>query len=149
MKKLAPVFLIATLFVAAQIASAQGSQSSGPVQSGGMQSSGPVTSSPQPAPTSGGNGQVITLVNPLGPGVGLMQLLNKILDFVIQIGTIVVIFMLVWVGFLFVTASGNETKIKSARNALLWTVVGALILLGSKAIALGIEATVRALSVGQ
>ncbi len=31
---------------------------------------------------------------------------------------------------------------------LLWTVVGALILLGSQAIAIGIKATVQALSVG-
>ena len=54
--------------------------------------------------------------------------------------------MLVYVGFLFVTAQGNETKITAAKSGLLWTVVGALILLGAQAIALAIEATVKALS---
>ena len=88
-------------------------------------------------------------MNPLGSGVGLVDLLNKILDFVIQIGTIVVIFMVVYVGYLFVAAQGNDTKITAARTALLWTVVGALILLGAKAIALGIQATAQALSVGK
>ena len=78
-----------------------------------------------------------------------MVFLNKILDFVIQIGTIVVILMMVYIGYLFVTARGNDAKITEARQALLWTVVGALILIGAKAISTGIEATVRALSVSK
>jgi len=78
-----------------------------------------------------------------------MNFLNKILDFVIKIGTVVVILMLVYVGYLFVAARGEPGKLETARSALLWTVVGALILLGSKAIAIGIEQTVRAISAGQ
>ncbi len=93
-------------------------------------------------------GSNVTLVNPLRGGGDLMTFLQNILDFVIEIGTVVVVLMLVYVGYLFVAAQGNETKITEARNALLWTVVGALILLGSKAIAIGIEATAQALSVG-
>jgi len=103
-----------------------------------------------PTPT----GPNTTLVNPLNVGnctsdTCLMVFLNKILDFVIQIGTIVVILMMVYIGYLFVTARGNDAKITEARQALLWTVVGALILIGAKAISTGIEATVRALSVGK
>lgn len=56
--------------------------------------------------------------------------------------------MLVYVGFKFVTAQGSESEITAAKEMLLWTVVGALVLLGSKAIALGIQATVQALSSG-
>jgi|SRR3989338_705943 len=116
---------------------------------------------------TGGNNQVqtgsggtntgtnITLINPLNTGECapngncLMNFLNKILDFVIKIGTVVVILMLVYVGYLFVAARGEPGKLETARSALLWTVVGALILLGSKAIAIGIEQTVRAISAGQ
>ncbi len=65
-----------------------------------------------------------------------------------QIGTVIIILMLVYVGFLFVTAQGNDSKISEARTALLWTVVGALILLGAQAISLGIQSTVQALSTG-
>jgi len=85
------------------------------------------------------------LINPLGDSASLETLLADILKFVVQIGSIVVILMLVYDGYLFVVARGNETKVTEARNALLWTVVGALILIGSEAIALGIEATVKAL----
>ena len=97
----------------------------------------------------------ITLINPLNTGECapngncLMNFLNRILEFVIRIGTVVVVLMTVYVGYLFVVAQGNSTKIEEAKNALLWTVVGALILLGSKAISEAIKATVQAISVGQ
>ena len=91
--------------------------------------------------TSGG------LLNPLGT-TDLEALVLKILAFIIRIGAIVVVFMLVYVGFLFVTARGEPAKLTMAKTALLWTIVGALILLGSQAIALGIQATVNAISAG-
>ncbi len=90
----------------------------------------------------------ITLINPLKGGGNLQSFLLNILDFVIQIGGVIVVLMLIFVGYKFVAAQGEPAKITEARSALLWTVVGALILLGSKAIAIGIEATVKALSVG-
>lgn len=122
-----------------------------------IQTTTPVNTAPTTPVNTGPttvNGQNVRLINPLNTGECapnencLLNFLNKILDFVIRIGTVVVIFMLVYVGYLFVAARGNETKITEARNALLWTVIGALILLGSKAIALGIESTVKALSSG-
>ena len=89
-----------------------------------------------------------TLKNPLGAGTSLNALLADILQFVVRIGSIVVILMLVYVGFLFVVARGNPGEISKARNALLWTIIGALVLLGAEAIAQGIQATVQALSSG-
>ncbi len=103
----------------------------------------------------GGSDNNVTLLNPLNSGDCapnqncLLNFLKKILDFVIQIGTVAIILMLVYIGFLFVVAQGSDSKLTEAKNALLWTIIGALVLLGSKAISVGIEATVRALSVGQ
>lgn len=97
----------------------------------------------------GGGNIGTTLVNPLGANTTLMSLLQSILNFVIQIGTVIVIMMLVYVGYKFVVAQGEPGKITEARNMLLWTVIGALILLGAKVIATGIEATVNALMVGK
>jgi heme/copper-type cytochrome/quinol oxidase subunit 2 len=95
------------------------------------------------------------LINPLkgadcssGNGNCLESFLLNILAFIIRIGTIIVILMMVFVGYKFVVAQGEPAKITEARAMLLWTVVGALILLGSQAIAIGIKATVQALSVG-
>lgn len=92
-----------------------------------------------------------TLVNPLGnsscsaTNSCVSDFINNIMKLVIKAGTVAVILMLVYVGFLFVTAQGEPAAITKARNALLWTVVGALILLGSQAISLGIQATVKAI----
>ncbi len=129
------------------------SAQAGTVVTQGTESLGPVFTSP---PTSSGSGQNVTLINPLkgadcssGNGNCLESFLLNILAFIIRIGTIIVILMMVFVGYLFVAARGEPGKITEARNALLWTVVGALILLGSQAIAIGIKATVQALSVGQ
>lgn len=103
---------------------------------------------PGPAANSGPD---ITLINPLNigscaPGQNcLLNFLMKILDLVIQIGSIVIIFMIVYIGFLFVKAQGKDAELTKAREALLWTVIGGLVLLGSKAIAMGIQATVTSL----
>lgn len=67
--------------------------------------------------------------------------MNAILDGVVEIGTIILTLALVYVGFLFVVAQGNEEKLKNARGALMWTVIGGLVLLGAKAIGLAIQAT--------
>ena len=92
-----------------------------------------------PATNAGG------LKNPLTGVNDLTTLLGKILDAVIAIGTVVVTIMLVYCGFLFVIAQGNEEKIRDARSALLWTVIGALVLLGAKVIQGVITATVASL----
>lgn len=113
----------------------------------------PLVTNAQPSTGSGGQsggtgtGARGGLVNPLGT-ISVQEFLLKILSIVTDIiGPIIVVFMLVYVGFLFVTAQGIPAKISAAREMLLWTVVGALILLGAKVIALGIQATVAALKV--
>jgi hypothetical protein len=138
MKYLALVILITPLFALAPLAHAQatplgGQQApSGPTPLGGQQ------------PTSN-TGSTITLLNPLNAGTSLPDLLDEILKFVVRIGTVVIVLMVVYVGFKFVMAQGEPGKISEAREALLWTVVGALILLGAEAISKAIEATAQAL----
>ena len=85
-----------------------------------------------------------TLQNPLNVST-LPELLNAILRGVVEIGAILLTVMIVYVGFLFVAAQGNEEKIRSARDALVWTVIGGLILLGAEAISLVIQQTVSTL----
>lgn len=112
-----------------------------------VQSPGTITTSPVQSPGTITTNPT-TLVNPLGAGTSLPVLIDDILKIVVRIGSVIIIFMLVYVGYKFVVARGEPGEISEARNALMWTVVGALILLGAQAIALGIQATVDALSVG-
>ena len=82
------------------------------------------------------------LVNPLGVD-SIEDLLAAILRGVVQIGSILLVLALVWVGAQFVFAQGNEEKIRSARQALLWTVIGGILLLAAEAISLVLQATVE------
>jgi hypothetical protein len=79
--------------------------------------------------------------NPLGE-MTLQEFLLAVLNAVIYIVTPVVILMIVYTGFLFIAAQGNPQKLQDARRALIWTIIGALIVLGSIALAMAIEATV-------
>lgn len=121
-----------------------------------------VTSSPTTQTANQGQSGLVT-AQPTHPGIGLTNPLNvqcnnggscllafvtAILNIVIEIGSIAIVFMLVWVGFLFVVVRGAPEEVSKARKALLWTVIGALILLGAKSLSLGIAATVQSLSGG-
>lgn len=86
------------------------------------------------------------LVNPLNGINSLPDFLTAILNGVIQIGTIVLIMMLVYVGFLFVAARGNAEKLQGAKSALVWTVIGGLVLLGATTIQLVIQGTVDSIT---
>lgn len=124
---------------------------------GGGASGQPTTGNGSLNGSNSGSGNATCLTNPLSVGgngcdanssVTIPQFVADILKFVVQIGTVVVILMLVYIGFLFVTAQGEPGKISEARQALLYTIIGALILLGAQVIASGIQATVNALSTG-
>ncbi len=86
------------------------------------------------------------LINPLGEDATLEGFLESIIRLFIRIGTLVIITMIIYIGFLFVAAQGAPEKISNARNMLLWTLIGGLILLGAQAIAIGIQATVEDIS---
>ena len=68
-----------------------------------------------------------------------------ILEGVIKIAIPVIALAIIYSGFLFVAARGNPEKITGAKDALLYTLVGAAILLGAWAIAKLISETVLAL----
>ena len=53
----------------------------------------------------------------------------------LRVGIPLVALAIIYCGFLFVQAQGNSEKIEQAKDALLYTIIGAAILLGSWAIA--------------
>jgi hypothetical protein len=52
-----------------------------------------------------------------------------------QIATPIMIAFLVWAGFLFVTARGNEQQLTLAKKLFFWTFVGTAIFVGATALA--------------
>jgi hypothetical protein len=113
--------------------------------SGGTSGGGSTGGTSGGGSTGGHSSSGGTLQNPLNNINSLPQLLQTILHALVELGAILLVIMLVWVGFLFVSAQGNAEKLSSARSALLWTVIGGLILLGAEAISQVIQATVQAL----
>ena len=53
---------------------------------------------------------------------------------------------IVYSGFLFVTAQGNETKLEKAKKVIVWTLIGGVLVLGAQVVATAIQGTVRELT---
>ncbi len=68
-----------------------------------------------------------------------------ILGVVVKIGYPIAILFIIWAGFLFLTAQGNEEKINTAKRAFLWAVIGTLVLLGAQALGLAVKGTIESL----
>ena len=57
-----------------------------------------------------------------------------IMNVVIIIATPIIVFFLIYAGFMYVTAQGNPQKIEIASRSLLYGIIGGVIILGSVAI---------------
>ena len=68
-----------------------------------------------------------------------------LVDLVFLIAVPLIVIFIIYAGFLFVTAGDNESQIAKARMVFLWTVVGAAVVLGAKAISKMISDTILAL----
>ncbi len=85
------------------------------------------------------------LQNPLNNISSFGELIAAVLDIVMMIGFPIAVLAIMYSGFLFVTAQGNSEKLESAKNALLWTVIGTAVLLGSWVLSVGISSTIESL----
>ncbi|HRY30981.1 MAG TPA: hypothetical protein P5328_01145 [Candidatus Paceibacterota bacterium] len=74
------------------------------------------------------------LQNPISKVGSLQQLVGVILGVFAKVGAIFVVLAIIYAGFLFVTAQGNEEAIRKAKSVFFWTVIGAIVLLGAQAI---------------
>ncbi|MBI2482418.1 MAG: hypothetical protein HYV76_02580 [Candidatus Vogelbacteria bacterium] len=73
----------------------------------------------------------------------VQDLLKTLLNLVIQIGVPILVIAIIYVGFLFVQAQGNESKLSEAKEAFFWTIIGAAIVLGAFVISSVIQNTVN------
>lgn len=93
----------------------------------------------------GGGGKVninVEIKNPFKQN-SIQGLLKTIIDeILIPVGSVVAVVMIMYAGFMYVTARGEPAKITKARDALLWAVIGAAILLGAWVLSTAITNTV-------
>ena len=73
------------------------------------------------------------------------DLIGKIADVLIAIGIPVAAVFIIYAGFMFVSARGNEEQITKAKSNFFWAIVGTLVLTGAKIIATALKNTVEGL----
>ena len=92
----------------------------------------------QTVPPGGG-----TIPNPLKTGGTLLSLLAAILNQIIMpVAAVAVVVWIIWAGFSYLRAQGKPEEIKKANQRLLWSLIGAGILLGAAGISAVIQSTV-------
>ena len=85
----------------------------------------------------------VSLKNPLGDK-DLMGFLQAILDVIMVLAVPLIVFMIIYAGFLFVMDRGSEKTLSQAKRALLYAVIGGVIILGAQAILEVVKGTVEA-----
>lgn len=130
-KNLIPVLLIAFVLCLPILSLAQGTK---PVGSSGIGTK----------PVSSTGNSATTIVNPLASkGIdNINTLVKTVLEGVIRIGIPIIALAIIYSGFLFVAARGNSEKLGKAKDSLIYTLIGAAILLGAWTIAQLISETV-------
>ncbi len=85
--------------------------------------------------------------NPFKVGNDIYEVLVQVINNVVKpLAGVAAVLSFIWSGFLFVTAQGRPEKIKTAKNALMYTAIGTAILFGAWTIALVIESTLKQLA---
>lgn len=85
-------------------------------------------------PTDPNAGKIKNPLGDTGP-TNIPAFIKNVLEGALKIAIPVVALAIIYSGFLFVFAMGNSDKLKKAKDALLYSIIGAAILLGSWAIA--------------
>jgi hypothetical protein len=106
------------------------------------------TTSPKADSSTTAPGVTVTtgIKNPLSAEFGsdIPHFITSIVNFVLLIGIPIIALAIIYSGFLFVMAQGNAEKLSKAKKTLLYTLIGAALLLGAFVVAHAIEGTVDA-----
>jgi hypothetical protein len=84
-----------------------------------------------------------SLQNPLKDGyTSIPDFLRALLDVVVTIAIPIIVIMIIYSGFLFIKAQGKPEDLITARKALMWTLIGAAVILGASLLSYAIQGTV-------
>lgn len=98
-----------------------------------------------PTPTPNPGGTVGKIINPIKVN-DFSAFIATVLGVILRIAIPIVAAFIIYSGLMFVLARGNSEKLEQAKTRLLYTLLGAGILLGAWMIATVIKATIEALT---
>jgi len=78
-------------------------------------------------------GPPVTVTNPSGSS-SVSELVGKVLEWVLGIAGSIALFMLIIGGTMYITSTGDEQKIATAKKIINWTLIGLVIILTSYSI---------------
>lgn len=81
----------------------------------------------------------LVIPNPLGETSDIYSLIDLITKFLIGLAIVITPIIIVYAGFVYITAAGNEEKIKTAQKVLIWALIGFALVL----IARGVPALIK------
>jgi hypothetical protein len=90
----------------------------------------------QGTPGGGGYPGSIKLENPLGEGATFITIINNVLNYLIYISVPILALMILVGGFQILTARDNPEKITKGKTTIMYAVIGFVIVLISKGVAL-------------
>ena len=93
--------------------------------------------------TDTGGGATGVIPNPLSGINNLADLIAKLLTVFVKVLMPFIVIMFIISGLMFITARGNPAKLEVAKKALLYTTIGAAIVLGAWVFAQAIQATIN------
>ncbi len=96
-----------------------------------------------PVPQAG-NGPT-KLENPLGNVDSINDFVLAIINIVLLVAYPVLVLAFIWLGFQFVMAQGNSGKLEKVKTNLWYTLLGAIVIIGAKAISLALSGTIESL----
>ncbi len=84
----------------------------------------------KPADYSGNStsNSTVKLDNPLGEGVTIAVLIGKIINAILGVVGSLALLMFVYGGLVWMTSGGNQEKIKSGRDTIVWSAIGLIII---------------------
>jgi len=82
----------------------------------------------------GANVFAFVIENPLGEISDIYTLIEKITNFLIGLAIVITPIIIVYAGFLYITAAGNEEKVKTAQKVLIWALIGFALVLIAKGV---------------
>ena len=85
------------------------------------------------AQTSPSPGTTVTIPNPLGTD-SIPEVIGRIIDFLLKVAVPLATLVVLYAGFLFLTAGGDTEKINQAKKALLWAVIGVVVLMMARGV---------------
>ena len=92
-----------------------------------------------------GRCQGVCIRNPIAAD-NIQELFQALIDIVLVFAIPIIVFFIIYAGFLYVTARGNEATIQKAHMALLYAIIGGLLILGARVLINVVAGTVDSIT---